>query len=52
MKKKRITAYVNEDFVEWLDTLVDQGTFRSRSHGVEECIRKLKIQMAGLTLGK
>ena len=48
--KIRIAAYVDKSIVNWLDSKVEEGRFRSRSHGVEESITTKRQHMEGKLL--
>jgi len=48
--KMRIAAYVDKSVVDWLDSKVEEGRFRSRSHGVEESVTTMRQLMEGKLL--
>jgi len=52
VKRVRITAYIHKELVDWLDMKVEEGRFRSRSHGVEESIQTKRMVMKGEILEK
>lgn len=43
MRKKRetvrVTAALDKGLVSWLDQEIENGKYRSRTHGIEECIK-------------
>lgn len=40
--RERVTVTLRPDVIAWLDSLVESGRFRSRSHAVEETLAKAK----------
>ncbi len=40
--KWTMTVTVDPKLVEWLDKMIRQKTFASRSHGVEYCLTEMK----------
>jgi len=52
MKRIRVTAYMYSDLVKWIDSLVDEGRFRSRSHGIEESVQHLRLEIKQKILKK
>ena len=48
MKRAQITAYMREDLIDWLEKKVEEGRFRSKSHGIEESVQKMKMNLEEL----
>ncbi len=46
----RVTAFIKPSLVEWVDSKVEEGRFRSRSHGIEESVIIMRQHMEGKLL--
>ena len=40
--KSKVSVTINEEFVKWIDSLIEKGLFRNRSHAIEEVLRFAK----------
>ncbi|MEM2971381.1 MAG: ribbon-helix-helix domain-containing protein [Candidatus Bathyarchaeia archaeon] len=40
--KSKVSITINEEFVKWIDSLIEKGLFRNRSHAIEEFLRFAK----------
>lgn len=49
--RTRVTAFMKPNLVEWLDSKVEEGRFRSRSHGIEESVIIMRQYLEGKLLG-
>ena len=48
--KMRVAAYMDKPLVDWLDSKVKKGRFRSRSHGIEESVTIMRQHLEGKLL--
>ncbi len=39
---ERVTAALDKNLVQWMDQQIEKGTYRSRTHCIEDCIRAKK----------
>ncbi len=42
IERVRVSASIEKSLMDYIDQLIEEGTYRSRAHGIEQCIRHVK----------
>ncbi len=45
-KKARISIAIDQEFLTWIDQMIEKGVFANRSHAIHRALLKLKEEVA------